>query len=120
MEAIEPLDAELADLSGQERAATDRADLLRVDVARAEEAVEAGLGREQEARDDAVAGVADDLIDRYEKLRARLGGVAVARLVGGRCTGCNLLLPTSEVDRIRHEDPDTLVFCEQCGRILVR
>ena len=55
----------------------------------------------------------------YERQRARLEGVAVARLVGGRCDGCHLTLPAVELDRIRHESAGTLEYCEQCGRILV-
>ena len=49
-----------------------------------------------------------------------LGGVGAARLVGPSCTGCHLTLPAQELDRIRREPPDALVFCDQCGRILVR
>ncbi len=119
MEAIEPLDAELAQLDAAGQAAAARADLLRVDLARAVEAVETEITREQAARDEAVAGVAADQVERYEKMRARFGGVAVARLVGSRCSGCNLTLPTSEVERIRHAPAGELVTCEQCGRILV-
>ena len=52
---------------------------------------------EQEAelrrrRDEVAAPVPEELLARYEALRTRLGGVAVARLVGGRCDGCHLAL----------------------------
>ena len=47
-------------------------------------------------------------------------GVAVARLVGGRCTGCHLALANAALERIRSAPPDELVECEECGRILVR
>ena len=39
------------------------------------------------------------LLERYERLRARLGGVAVARLEGSRCGGCHLDLSTSRARR---------------------
>jgi predicted nucleic acid-binding Zn-ribbon protein len=29
-------------------------------------------------------------------------------------------LPATEIDRIKHQPPDALVHCDQCGRILVR
>ena len=38
----------------------------------------------------------------------------------GRCSGCHLALPATEIDRIKREAPDTIVLCDQCGRILVR
>ena len=62
---------------------------------------------------------ADDLA-LYERMRARLGGVALARLVQGRCDGCHVALSASEVDRIRREPPDARIECEHCGRLLVR
>ena len=49
-----------------------------------------------------------------------LGGVAVAKLEGNSCRGCHLQLSAVEVGRIRKLDPDVLVHCEECGRILVR
>ena len=38
-------------------------------------------------------------LDRYERVRARRGGVAVARLDGSRCGGCHLDLSTTELAR---------------------
>jgi hypothetical protein len=43
----------------------------------------------------------------------------VARLIGHHCDGCHLELSSAEVERIRHQGPDTIVTCDQCGRILV-
>ena len=52
-------------------------------------------------------------------LRARLKGTGAARLIGHRCDGCHLELSPVEVERIRAMPPDTVVTCDQCGRILV-
>ena len=71
-------------------------------------------------RDEAVAPLPAALVARYEELRAHLGGVAVARLVGGRCDGCHLALAQAALERIRTAPPDELVECEECGRLLVR
>jgi predicted nucleic acid-binding Zn-ribbon protein len=46
--------------------------------------------------------------------------VAIARLAHNRCEGCHLTLASVELDRIRHLDPEELVHCQECGRILVR
>lgn len=119
MEAVEPLDADLVELERDEAGLDERRVQLRAAVAEAQGALDGELAAERAARSGALADVAPDLVGEYERLRARLGGVAVAQLVGGHCTGCNLALPTSEVDRIRHEPPGTLVTCEQCGRLLV-
>ncbi len=60
-----------------------------------------------------------ELAQRYELLRSRLGGVGAARLVGDRCDGCHLTLPSVEVERIRHLPPEEFATCPQCDRILV-
>ena len=44
----------------------------------------------------------------------------MARLVGTNCGGCHLTLSAVELDRIRHAPPDEMVFCGECGRLLVR
>jgi len=119
MEAIEPLAAEVAALDA-------RLEQLDADIAAgadalalAEAAVDAEIAANLANRAVAVAAVPEALLDRYDRMRPKLGGVAVAKLVAGRCTGCHLQLSTSEVDRIRHEPPDSVVTCEECGRMLV-
>ena len=36
------------------------------------------------------------------------------------CGGCHLTLSAVELDRVRHQPEGTLVFCGECGRLLVR
>jgi predicted nucleic acid-binding Zn-ribbon protein len=60
------------------------------------------------------------LVSEYERLRAGLGGIGVARLEGGRCLGCQLMLSAVERDRLKGLPPDEVVHCEECGRLLVR
>jgi predicted nucleic acid-binding Zn-ribbon protein len=45
--------------------------------------------------------------------------VAVARLDGPRCTGCNLDLSTAEVDDVRSVGAGEFADCPNCGRLLV-
>jgi predicted nucleic acid-binding Zn-ribbon protein len=120
MEALEPLDSELS-AGDVTRATLDgTADRLRTAIGTNELALDAELAEENQARAAAASGVRDDLLARYEQLRARLGGTGAARLVGGSCSGCHLALSAMELDRIRKAAPDTVVTCDQCGRILVR
>jgi predicted nucleic acid-binding Zn-ribbon protein len=93
---------------------------LRAAVAEAQAAIDAELAVEERQRTEAADDLPEDLVARYERLRARLDGIGAAPLVGGRCGGCHLSLPATEVDRIRREPPDALITCDQCGRILVR
>ena len=120
MQDREPLDAELATLEQQRAGLDDEAEQLRQAIAAQTADIDAELATELEARKAPVAGIPEDLLSQYERLRATQGGVGAARLVNGRCSGCHLTLPATELDRIRHQDADTVVLCDQCGRILVR
>jgi len=119
MEERDPLDAQVvsldAELAELEMRRADAAKALRS----AEREVDAVLVELEGKRLSAKAAVPPKLLATYESLRDRLAGVAVARLVGGRCDGCHLSLPSMELDRIRRQAAGSLVFCEQCGRILV-
>lgn len=52
----------------------------------------------------------------YEDLRVRKGGMAVARIQGGTCTGCRVAIP----DAVRRKamGPTDLAQCPNCERIL--
>ncbi len=116
----EPLDAELAGIEAEEARLRDAASRLRESVAAAETVIDAEAATVKAERDALAATLPGELAERYEALRARLGGTGAAPLVGNRCEGCHLELPAAEVDRIRRLPDDVLVTCEQCGRILVR
>ncbi len=97
------------------------AERLRAAIAATEVALDAEIAEETGPRVAAAVGTCDDdLLARYEQLRAKLGGTGAARLVGGSCSGCHLALPAMELDRVRKAPPDAVITCEQCGRILVR
>ena len=120
MQEAEPLDAELERLADRSGALADEAEGLRATIAEATGSIDADLATESEARSKAAAAVPPELLSQYERLRSRLGGVGAARLAGNMCGGCHLALPATELDRIRHQAPDAVVLCDQCGRILVR
>jgi uncharacterized protein len=120
MEELEPLEGEVARLEGERAALSSQADDAADALVKAEAEVDREIAGVSAERDAAAADVPPDLVATYEKLRARLGGVGAARLVGSSCSGCHLVLPATELDRIKKSGPDALVFCDQCGRILVR
>lgn len=119
LEELEPLDAKADDL----RASLDRLGEQRTDlvgrVAEAEAGIDAKIADVANRRTEAASLVPDDLLATYERLRARLGGVGIARLSGNRCSGCHLTLSAMELDRVRHLPEGEVYTCEQCSRILV-
>jgi predicted nucleic acid-binding Zn-ribbon protein len=120
MDEREPIDAEVQRLEQAEVDATGEADDLRVAIDAAETEIGAEEAKELDARTALVADVPAALVEQYERIRSRNGGIGAARLVGTSCSGCHLSLPAVEVDRLKRAKPDEVVLCDQCGRILVR
>ena len=106
------LDAELPELEATAAAAA--AALRSVEASITEELATLAAGRAE-----LVARIDGTLLQRYDRLRERLGGVAIARLEGARCGGCHLDLSTSEVGDVKAVGSGQLAECPQCGRMLV-
>ncbi|MCC5952523.1 MAG: hypothetical protein JJU45_10565 [Acidimicrobiia bacterium] len=120
MEALEPLDADVARLDGELASLATELERLEVAVADADAALAAQLEELRSERSSRSGSLPADVLADYEKLRAQLGGIAIARLADGTCGGCHLRLSAVEIDRIRHLPLDERVTCEECGRLLVR
>jgi len=98
---------------GAEQAWADEQDDLRTErEALFEELAALRAERQAQASRLGAAGLA-----RYERLRVKKGGLAVVPLQGTLCTGCQLSLPSADVQKVR---VDAVVnFCPHCGRILI-
>jgi len=119
MEALEPLDAELASLKAGASSTSEELALVTEQLRIAERAIDEEAASIRAVRDEMAARVPPELAASYERLRAKLGGIGAAHLVGGACSGCHLQLPAGELHRLRHSAPDSVGYCDQCGRILV-
>jgi len=120
METIEPIEVRLAEIAAQRAELDARATVAREELAGAEAVIDAEIADEFAARQGAAEGLVATLLTRYERQRTRLGGIAVARLEHGHCTGCNLEISRGELDALLSRPPNALVECEHCGRLLVR
>jgi uncharacterized protein len=119
MEALEPQQARVSALEDQARQLAADAAGIKTRLTAAEEALGLEIAELHRQREGLAANVPQSLIARYDALRPKLGGVAVARLEGRRCGGCHLELAAMEINRLRNADDGTVVTCEDCGRILV-
>jgi hypothetical protein len=87
------------------------------DIAAAE--IDRELAARQAARAELAANLPDDLVRRYDELRARKAGVAVVELRDGTCQGCFLEITPGELEEGRELGVHGLVRCVQCERLLV-
>ena len=67
-----------------------------------------------------MAGVGEDLVGLYEKIRDSSGGIGAAVLRQRRCEGCNLELNQVDINRLTAAAQDEVLRCEECRRILIR
>ncbi|MGB6057079.1 MAG: C4-type zinc ribbon domain-containing protein [Microthrixaceae bacterium] len=119
MEQAEPVTEQIAAqqavISGIESSITDLGE--RIVVAEAE--IDAHIADIAARRVAAVDAVDEALLVVYAKLRHLPGGIAVAELVGARCGGCHLEIPSGELEAIRHATDPTSATCPECGCLLV-
>jgi predicted nucleic acid-binding Zn-ribbon protein len=120
MVEAEPVDAELATVATKREVLDARAVDVTAVLVEAETSIDAELEALEAQRATLVDGLDPALVERYEKLRARLKGVGVARFVGGTCHGCHLALPAAEAEQVRREARDEgVATCPECDRLLV-
>ncbi len=68
-------------------------------------------------REKLAAELGAPLLKRYEDLRQRKAGVAVAAIEREMCSACHVRVPTGVVSAARSQAGD-FVICPSCGRIL--
>ncbi len=57
------------------------------------------------------------LLKRYDDIRAKAGGVGIAKIEGSACGGCHMTLPATLIKAVKEmAQPQT---CENCGRLLL-
>lgn len=69
----------------------------------------------ERSRVDLANSIDPDHLLVYESLRAKKQGQAVAKIEQGRCQGCRIAVPVSELTQARSGE---LVRCGSCGRVL--
>jgi len=104
-QASQELTQLIASKSGENDLLTaDRLDLL------------AKIDRAETEREAALGNVSAEDLKIYDNFRLRFGGIALALTQNGSCGVCGVDLARSMEQDIR--SGNTLLYCEQCGRIL--
>lgn len=67
-------------------------------------------------RDDLRDSIPGPVLHQYETLKASKGGMAIAKVERGLCSGCRVALSTSELQRVRSATKP--MQCGSCRRIL--
>lgn len=116
MEAAEPRAQrikEVTELLGQKRSELQT---VEKEIASQVEDLKVSISKQRVDRDLMARGIEVALLQRYEMIFNRRGGLAVAAAKGGTCQGCRMRLPPQFYNEIqKHEQ---VHYCPNCQRIL--
>ncbi|GIJ78617.1 hypothetical protein SAMN05443287_10936 [Micromonospora phaseoli] len=122
LELMEQRETAQSVLDGIEARLTEARERRTVTEQRRDDSL-AEIGREEEFKRSARQPLANDLpadlVQLYDRIRSDTG-LGAALLAAGRCGGCRLDLSGADLSRIRKADPDEVVRCEDCRRIMIR
>ncbi|MDL2343153.1 zinc ribbon domain-containing protein [Deinococcus sp. MIMF12] len=132
-ERAEEMEEDLVPLRGRQRELTEKASGLRgehralrpqlealekEDEARVQALRDQGEGARQE-RAGLVGGLDSRTVKEYDLIRKAKKGLGIVEISGGRCSGCNVMLPVN-VQQKAAQGKLPPVKCPSCGRFLVR
>ncbi|MFI2647322.1 zinc ribbon domain-containing protein [Micromonospora fulviviridis] len=109
---LDGIERRIAEARDRRAAAEQRRDDSLAEIAKEEEF-------KRGSRQPLAGDLPADLVNLYERIRTDTG-LGAALLTGARCGGCRLELSGADLARIRKADPDDVVRCEECRRIMVR
>ena len=120
MERLDTAQSRRAELTTEQDSATARVTELTADRDRTTGEIDNETAQLQTQRSTQAGALDAALLTTYEKIRAQQGGVGAAELRQRRCGGCRLELNNVEINELRDSDPDEVMRCDECRRILVR
>lgn len=119
MEQREALGIDLEHSRGALAAAEQAVDEITVRRDSATVDIDAGEVARRRDREAIVATLPAELLTAYDKRREQKG-IGAALLVARRCQACRLELDRTAIAELRSAPADDVVYCEECGVILVR
>ena len=119
MQSIEDAEVAVADVVVERDAVEARRAALALAVTSRESEIDAELANEISARRELVASLPADLVELYERQRARygIGAALLRRRITG---GSGVELNSTDLDAVRAAAPDDVVICPDSSCILVR
>ena len=119
MERHEELTATVKTLESRQQELRDEVAPLEQARDAAASDIDAEIADQQRLRDETAAPLSAEIMTRYDRLRARKDGVALAELRDGTCQGCHIRLTAGELEEGHEIGELGLARCVQCGRLLV-
>lgn len=113
----EELATQLSDIGGQKQAVEEVWQRSQGQVTEEETKLKRAFLQLKKQREQTVAAISPALLQQYEQMRQRKGGIAVATVENETCSACHVQLPTGILSTLRSPTKPQ-VICPTCGRIL--
>lgn len=123
LEVMEQLEAATARFESIKARRSSMEDEIREQIAERDRQVAALDGQLQHARanrETVVAKLPSTLVSYYERIRDKRSGLGAAEVQERRCSGCRLEVNAADLRAFAEAEPDEVLLCEECGRILIR
>ena len=117
LQAVETLDAALAEREGALAAVEEKAATLLVGHRDRIAALTGEVDGERSARDRVANSLGSELRGKYEQILARRGATAVVSVRNGTCQGCHLHIPPQFFNELQKSR--SIRLCPNCHRILI-
>ncbi len=116
LEELETLSRELEAKEKGLSAMRDRLESEKTAIAKEIARVQEDLSDTEKSRENLVQTITPELLPKYEQIKARSGGIAVALVNNATCSECHLGIPPQMYNELQRQD--TLRFCPNCQRII--
>lgn len=120
MMRVDGIDERIRTLSAKRDQLAAEIEGLKVEKERSIAELQSAMKKTELDRSELAISIASELLALYEKVRSTGDGIGAARLSGGKCEGCHLVMNAAEVTRVKALPDDDVVRCEECRRILIR
>ena len=117
LDDVETLQAQVTEKQAEVDKMSSRLDEVRTYFAQRSAALAADLAGLTQQRTELAGQIGSGLLAEYERLRQRIGDIAVAVVEKHACRACHTAVADSLLRELR--DPSRVVKCESCRRILV-
>jgi predicted nucleic acid-binding Zn-ribbon protein len=115
-EELDELEGKLKSMEKEHEELVERLNLVKRSYSERLLQLQDELEELKRRRQELVTQIDEEALEKYERLRERKGGLAVATVEGELCSACRVTLTAST--RRQMDDPQALPTCENCGRII--
>lgn len=119
MEEADSLGHRVADMEQSCAGLDQQVTVLTAEIAASETDIDGQLSELVERRESEVAELDPAMLADYDQLRPLFGSATVVRFNGRKCVGCPSVMPSMEIDRLKHTESGALEHCNECGRIVI-